>query len=82
MSSFKEDLLAGKIKFDDIDAYITRWHSSTSNLSLNEYLGLSEQEYKEYITNTSKLKNDLESQVKYQSVSQTKLVNALKQVIK
>jgi hypothetical protein len=60
MSSFKEDFLAGKTAFDDITEYISRWHNSVSYLSVHEYLGLSEREYEDYITNTAKLREDLE----------------------
>lgn len=34
MSNFKQDYLAGKIKYDDIVDYISDWHKSNSNLDL------------------------------------------------
>jgi hypothetical protein len=59
MSSFKDDFLAGKVMFDDIEEYITHWHNNPSELTLPEYLGLSEQEYQDYVTNLSKFRKDL-----------------------
>lgn len=49
MSNFIELCINGKALPCDIDDYIDQWHESDSKLDLNEYLGMTEEEYKYYI---------------------------------
>jgi len=37
--------LAGKVTPDQIDDYVGKWHDSSSDLALHEYLGLTREEY-------------------------------------
>lgn len=42
--TFKELYLAGKIEFEEIDRYISRWNNSDDMRTLREYLGLNAEE--------------------------------------
>lgn len=60
--SFVKDYLNDEATLEDIDAYVDRWHEGcASHLDLHEYLGLTSEEYSEWATNPSKLKEILES---------------------
>jgi len=51
--SFVTDLVSGKATMKDVDDYIDHWHSSNSELSLHEYLGMTQLEYEFFVhTNT------------------------------
>lgn len=44
--NFKEQYLCGECSLDDLDEFTARWHNDPdTNISLPEYLGLTEQEY-------------------------------------
>ena len=45
MSNFINDFINLKLSVDDIDDYISAWHNSDSELSLEEYLGMTWDEY-------------------------------------
>jgi ribosomal protein L21 len=49
---------------DLIDNHIDNWHESNSNLSVYEWLGLTETEYKEFVESPSSLRKILESKFK------------------
>lgn len=45
MSNFINDVINADALLDEIDDYIERWHNSDSELSIFEYLGMTEEEY-------------------------------------
>lgn len=45
MSNFINKCLSGDAFLDEIDDYIDEWHDGNSNLLLNEFLGMTEEEY-------------------------------------
>lgn len=45
MYNFIADCLAGDALLEDIDDYVERWHNSEINLSMQDYLGMTEPEY-------------------------------------
>lgn len=49
MANFIEDCLAGSTRPGDIDEYIDRWHEGASPLPLRTYLGLSLDEYAQWL---------------------------------
>jgi hypothetical protein len=51
--NFIEKCLAGKVTTDQIDDYIDFWHNGVEgeNQELHEYLGMSWDEYSEYVMN-------------------------------
>lgn len=42
--TFKEKYLAGEIEFEEIDEYTYEWGMSEADMTLAQYLGLSEEE--------------------------------------
>lgn len=59
---FKDDYVQGKIPFEKLDDEVGLWHKGSSNLSLREYLGLSEEEYAVFLKGDSLLKQELDRQ--------------------
>ena len=45
MSNFIDDVLNADALIEEIDDYIEKWHNSDSDLSVYEYLGMTEEEY-------------------------------------
>lgn len=50
------DVINADALIDEIDDYIEQWHSSDSELSIFEYLGMSEEEYFLWVENDFYLK--------------------------
>ena len=50
MKSFIDDYILGNASYDDIDDYIDRWHEGDSDKPLHEYLGLTFDEYSDWLT--------------------------------
>lgn len=42
--TFKEQYLAGKLEFEEIDSYIEEWNTSDDERTLREFLGLTPEE--------------------------------------
>lgn len=57
--NFKELFLAGKIEFDEIHDYISRWGFSEDTKTLREYLGLNEEEEDIWISESDEALEDL-----------------------
>ena len=55
MANFIQDCITNKCKVDQIDEYVHNWHEGDSELSLVEYLGMTEEEYSYYIKNSNNL---------------------------
>lgn len=53
--TFVEACLNGSAHVDEVDDWIQLWHDSTSSLSLEEFLGLSESEYSSFAEDPSTL---------------------------
>lgn len=49
MSNYIEKCLAGEAFIDEIDDYIDTWHESGGTLKLNEFLGMTNEEYKYFV---------------------------------
>lgn len=56
MSNFINDVINADALIDEIDDYIEQWHISDSELSVFEYLGMSEEEYFLWLENDFYLK--------------------------
>lgn len=59
MKKFIEDYILGEVSQDDIYDYVTQWHESDSKLPLHEYLGLTSEEYSDWLT-TSEISQETE----------------------
>lgn len=44
MATFMDDYLAGRAALSSVDAWIDEWHGSAADLSLDAFLGLTEEE--------------------------------------
>lgn len=45
MSNFIDDCLCGNVLLDDIDDFIDAWHDGDDDISLSEFLGMTQKEY-------------------------------------
>ena len=55
--TFVEMVKNGQCSIDEIDDYIDKWHDEyNGNLKLHEYLGMTDDEYNQWLTNPSSLK--------------------------
>jgi len=48
-TTFIDECIAGTASIDDLPDHIDRWHDGDSELELHEYLGLTWEEYSEWI---------------------------------
>jgi len=46
MHNFKKDYLQNKINYEDFSKYVDYWNNSNTNESLQDFLGLTDREYK------------------------------------
>ena len=53
MSDFITDCLTGDALLEEIDDYIDNWHDSQSELSLQDFLGMTTCEYGSWVANPS-----------------------------
>lgn len=45
MSSFKKQYLENKAEIGQLDDFVDEWHKNSKGISLQEFLGFSDQEY-------------------------------------
>lgn len=60
MNKFYDLYMQDKVNIEDLDDFLEEWHRSTSNEEVNEYLGLTEEQYYMWCDDPSKLKNELD----------------------
>jgi hypothetical protein len=53
--TFRDKLIAGDVTIRDIDDFIDTWHASSQNCPLHEFLGLSQEEYAEWLKDSASL---------------------------
>lgn len=59
---FIEMVKSGKCSIDEIDDYIDKWHDEyQGNLKLHEYLGMTDEEYNQWLINPNSLKTMYDS---------------------
>ncbi len=56
MSNFIENVINADALLDEIDDYIAQWHDADTDLSVYDYLGMTEQEYFLWLENDFYLK--------------------------
>ena len=54
--NFLQKVLKGTARVEEIDDYVERWHHSSSSLDLPEFLGLSREEYANWVEHPESLK--------------------------
>jgi len=57
MKTYIEQLISGDASISNIDNYIELWHNSDSILELHEFLGMTIEEYSDYLTDETSLSN-------------------------
>lgn len=67
MTNFIEDWLAGDTKPGKIDEYIDKWHEGESELSLHTFLGMSWDEYAQWLKTPDALTTIIAARRKNQS---------------
>lgn len=87
MSTFIEDCLNGKATAKDVYDYVDKWHSSNSKLSLHNFLGITTQEYVQWvkdenilddlISKYNKLKNNKPNKFNPEESGFDKIVNSI-----
>jgi hypothetical protein len=60
MNKFYDLYMQDKVKIEDLDNFLEEWHRSNSNEEINEYLGLTEEQYYMWCDDPSKLKRELD----------------------
>ncbi len=55
MSSFITDCINGDALMSEIDDYVDKWHISSGDMPLHEYLGMSKKEYMLFVDDESYL---------------------------
>lgn len=58
-NDFLSKCLRGEADISEVDVYIARWHNSKSKQKLHEYLGLTWEEYLDFVAHASALKDIL-----------------------
>lgn len=58
---FRSDYVQGIISFDELAKEVANWHAGTCNLSLQEYLGFTDDEYGLFLTGSTLLKRELDN---------------------
>ena len=56
MSNFINDVINADAILDEIDDYVERWHNTDSDISIFDYLGMTEEEYLLWVENDFYLK--------------------------
>lgn len=59
--TFIEYCITGKLSLDDIDDFIDIWHNSDTNINLHEFLGMTVEEYSNWVHNPDILSSIIES---------------------
>jgi hypothetical protein len=60
MNKFYDLYMQDKVNIEDLDDFLEEWHRSNSNEEINEYLGLTEEQYYMWCDDPSKLKRELD----------------------
>jgi DNA-directed RNA polymerase specialized sigma subunit len=55
--NFIEQLKNGMVTVEAIDDFVDAWHESDSDLEIYEYLGMTEEEYGEWVMNGDQVLN-------------------------
>jgi len=53
--TFLDRYIAGKTRREEIDDYVDAWHGNPGQMELHEFLGMSKQEYAQWLRNPDAL---------------------------
>lgn len=60
MNKFYDLYMQNKVKIEDLDDFLEEWNRGSSNEAINEYLGLTEEQYYKWVDDPRKLENELD----------------------
>lgn len=60
MNKFYDLYMQDRVKIEDLDDFLEEWHRSNSNEEINEYLGLTEEQYYKWVDDPGKLQSELD----------------------
>ena len=60
MNKFYDLYMQDRVKIEDLDDFLEEWHRSNSNEEINEYLGLTEEQYYMWCDDPRKLESELD----------------------
>lgn len=69
---FMKDYLEGKTTCDDLDLYVEQWAKQSGNISVYDFLGITEEQYAKWCENP----DDLEAELKPMKTKNDQLVTA------
>ena len=55
--TFMDSVISGKVSMSAIDDYVDNWHDGNSNLELHEFLGLTHDEYTQWVEKPGSLED-------------------------
>jgi len=77
MTNFKEQYLNDEIDIDQLDDFIDSWHKNKPNISLQDFLGLNDDEFTACTHGETQLKQKLDALKKEKAVSVLKALSKL-----
>lgn len=60
MNKFYDLYMQDKVNIEDLDDFLEEWHRSNSHEEINEYLGLTEEQYYKWVDDPKKLESELD----------------------
>ncbi len=70
MSNFVKDVINADALLEQIDDYIEQWHESDTDLSIHDYLGMTEEEYFLWVEADFYLKYIIEAHEKNKNINE------------
>ena len=59
--NFVQNVISGEASLTEIDDYIESWHLSISKVSINQYLGMTQREYYDWVEDPRVLKHIIDN---------------------
>lgn len=70
MFNFINEVISGTVDVSEIDDYIDQWHDSDFNVSLREFLGMTQTEYNLWIQNENFIQPIIQARVRGVNIEQ------------
>ena len=60
MNKFYDLYMMDKVRIEDLDDFLEEWNRCSSDVKINEFLGLTEEQYQKWCDGPEKLKSELD----------------------
>ena len=60
MNKFYDLYMQDRVKIEDLDDFLEEWNRGSSNEAINEYLGLTKEQYYKWVDDPRKLESELD----------------------